>query len=57
MNLKIDILDIPDSVYNLMDIAYIKSKAKELNIEEIKETPKEIIFKFADGDKEYENDI
>ena len=47
--------DIPDSVYNLMDIAYIKSKARELNIEEIKETPKGIFFKFADGDKEYEN--
>ena len=38
-----------------MDIAYIKSKAKQLNIEEIKETPKGIFFKFADGDKEYEN--
>ena len=25
--------DIPDSVYNLMDIAYIKSKARELNID------------------------
>ena len=47
--------EIPDSVYNLMDIAYIKSKAKQLNIEEIKETPKGIFFKFADGDKEYEN--
>ncbi|MBM7833939.1 transcription-repair coupling factor [Clostridium sardiniense] len=46
--------DIPDSVYNLMDIAYIKSKARELNVEEIKETPKGIFFKFVEGDKEYE---
>ena len=45
--------DIPDSVYNLMDIAYIKSKAKQLNIEEIKETPKGIFFKFEEGDKEH----
>lgn len=41
--------DIPDPVYNLMDIAYIKSRAKLLNIEEIKETPKEVKFKFAEG--------
>ncbi|MDV4150250.1 transcription-repair coupling factor [Clostridium sp. AL.422] len=41
--------EIPDSVYNLMDIAYIKSRAKMLSIEEIKETPKEIRFIFADG--------
>ena len=34
--------NIPDSVYNLMDIAYIKSIAKCLYIEEIKETAKEI---------------
>ncbi|MGL5869233.1 TRCF domain-containing protein, partial [Clostridium chrysemydis] len=45
--------DIPDTVYNLMDIAYIKSKAKSLNIEEIKETPKGIFFKFEEGDKDY----
>ena len=45
--------EIPDSVYNLMDIAYIKSKAKQLNIEEIKETPKGLFFKFEEGDKEH----
>ena len=45
--------DIPDSVYNLMDIAYIKSKARSLNIEEIKETPKNIFFRFEEGDKGY----
>lgn len=45
--------DIPDAVYNLMDIAYIKSRAKLLSIEDIKETSKEIIFKFADGDDSY----
>ena len=38
--------DIPQTVLNLMDIAYIKSKARLLGIEEIKETPKEIIFRF-----------
>ena len=43
--------EIPDSVYNLMDIAYIKSRAKILMIEEIKETPNEVIFKFAKEDK------
>ena len=36
-----------------MDIAYIKSKAKSIFIEEIKETQNEIIFKFAEGDTEY----
>jgi transcription-repair coupling factor (superfamily II helicase) len=44
---------IPEPVYNLMDIAYIKSQAKSIFIEEIKETPKEIIFKFAEGEKGY----
>ena len=44
---------IPQPVYNLMDIAYIKSRAKMLSIEEIKETPKEIVFKFAKGDDSY----
>lgn len=38
--------NIPESVYNLMDIAYIKSLAKTLSIEEIKETQKEVRFKF-----------
>ncbi|MVX65413.1 transcription-repair coupling factor [Clostridium chromiireducens] len=46
---------IPEPVYNLMDIAYIKSQAKSIFIEEIKETPKEMIFKFAQGESEYKN--
>jgi transcription-repair coupling factor (superfamily II helicase) len=44
---------IPEPVYNLMDIAYIKSRAKLLFIEEIKETPREIIFKFSENGSEY----
>ena len=36
-----------------MDIAYIKSRAKSVFIEEIKETQNEIIFKFAEGETEY----
>lgn len=43
--------DIPEPVYNLMDIAYIKSKAKLLSIEEIKETEKEVKFIFKDNIK------
>ena len=46
---------IPEPVHNLMDIAYIKSQAKSLFIEEIKETPKEIIFRFAEGESDYKN--
>lgn len=46
---------IPEPVYNLMDIAYIKSRAKSIFIEEIKETPKELLFKFAQGESEYKN--
>ena len=46
---------IPEPVYNLMDIAYIKSKAKSMFIEEIKENSKEIIFKFAEGESKYKN--
>lgn len=42
---------IPKSVYNLMDIAYIKSKAKSLNIEEIKEKGNEIIFEFQNRER------
>lgn len=53
MDIKAELEDryseIPEPVYNLMDIAYIKSRAKMLSIEEIKETPKEIKFIFADG--------
>ena len=44
---------IPDAVYNLMDIAYIKSLAKTLSIEEIKETPKEVRFRFSQGYKKF----
>ncbi len=47
--------EVPEAVYNLMDIAYIKSKAKLLSIEEIKETPKEVRFIFADGVKNLNN--
>ncbi|MDZ7543745.1 transcription-repair coupling factor, partial [Clostridium perfringens] len=36
--------EVPEPVYNLMDIAYIKSRAKILSIEEIKETRKEVKF-------------
>ena len=53
MDIKAELEDryseIPEPVYNLMDIAYIKSRVKLLSIEEIKETPKEIKFIFADG--------
>ena len=45
--------NIPDSVLNLMDIAYIKSLAKKISIEEIKEMPKEIRFKFVQGYKKF----
>ena len=42
---------IPEAVYNLMNIAYIKSLAKVLLIEEIKENQKEVRFKFQKGFK------
>lgn len=41
--------DIPKSVYNLMDIAYIKKDAKKLSIEEIKENDNYISFIFTKG--------
>ena len=47
--------NIPEAVYNLMDIAYIKSLAKSLSIEEIKEMPKEIRFKFVADFRGYNN--
>lgn len=47
--------EIPDPVYNLMDIAYIKGRAKQLSIEEVKEMPKEIRFIFADGTSNINN--
>ena len=43
--------EIPDSVFNLMDIAYIKSRAKMLQIEEVKELDKEIRFNFTQNSK------
>ena len=46
--------NIPDSVYNLMDIAYIKSLCKGLYIEDIKEIAKELRFKFVKGYKGFE---
>jgi len=45
--------NIPESVRNLMDIAYIKSKSKTAYIEEIKENKSEIVFKFVKGDEGY----
>lgn len=42
---------IPKAVYNLMDIAYIKSRAKILEIEEIKERKKEVIFEFQSRER------
>lgn len=38
--------DIPVSVINLMDIAYIRSLGKELGVEEIKDVNNEILLKF-----------
>ncbi|WP_368489146.1 transcription-repair coupling factor [Clostridium sp. BJN0013] len=43
--------DIPPSVYNLMDIAYIRSISKELGIESIKESKNEVIFTFQNEDR------
>lgn len=42
--------DIPTSVYNLMNIAYIKSVANKSGIEEIKERNSEIEIKFESRD-------
>ena len=43
--------NIPKPVLNLMDIAYIKSKAKILDIEEVKERKGEIIFEFQSRER------
>ncbi|GFP77959.1 transcription-repair coupling factor [Clostridium fungisolvens] len=43
--------EIPDPVYNLMDIAYIKSKARNLWIEDVKEKDGEVLFQFQSRDK------
>lgn len=47
--------NIPGTVFNLMDIAYIKSKAKLLNIEEIKEKNEEIYFTFESRERTDKN--
>ena len=39
--------NIPEEVINLMDIAYIKSLARQIDIEEIKQEDRYIILKFA----------
>lgn len=55
MEVKLELEDrfseIPQPVYNLMDIAYIKSKARLLNIEEIKEKLNEIVFEFQSRER------
>lgn len=38
--------DIPISVYNLMNISYIRSLGKKVDIEEIKEISNEVVFQF-----------
>lgn len=38
--------EIPQPVINLMDISYIRSRGKILNIEEIKEKGSEVVFQF-----------
>lgn len=43
--------EIPISVYNLMNIAYIKSLGKNLGIDEIKERGNEIYLQFEDKDR------
>lgn len=40
--------DIPISVYNLMNISYIRSLGKKLDVEEIKEISNEVVFQFED---------
>lgn len=42
--------DIPESVINLINIAYIRSIGKQLGIEEIKERNEEILFQFDSED-------
>ncbi|GKX68723.1 transcription-repair coupling factor [Inconstantimicrobium mannanitabidum] len=49
--------DIPQPVFNLMDIAYIKSKANMLGIEEVKEKQDEVLFRFYDDSKVDKNSI
>lgn len=45
--------DIPTTVINLMDIAYVKGKANSILVEDIKENNYVVSFKFKEGDKGY----
>lgn len=45
--------DIPTTVINLMDIAYIKGKANSILVEDIKEDNETVSFRFKEGDKGY----
>lgn len=47
--------NIPDEVYNLMNIAYIKSLGKRISIEEIKEFNQEVKFTFTKETKNINN--
>ena len=47
---------IPQPVYNIMDIAYIKAKAKEMGVEEIKEKGNEIVFQIESRER-VKNDL
>ncbi|MDP4088250.1 MAG: transcription-repair coupling factor [Bacillota bacterium] len=47
--------EIPQSVYNLMNIAYIRSLGKQLGILEIKERGSEVNFQFEDRDRLSDN--
>jgi transcription-repair coupling factor (superfamily II helicase) len=49
--------NIPPSVYNLINISYIRSMGKKLGIEEIKEKKEEIIFQFESQERINENVI
>lgn len=40
--------DIPDVVYNLMDIALLKAKAKKAGVQELRERPSDILITFVD---------
>ncbi|WP_238883682.1 transcription-repair coupling factor [Clostridium sp. YIM B02551] len=42
---------IPAEIFNLMDIAYIKSKAKVLGVEEVKEKDNKVLFIFQGRDR------
>ncbi|NMM62159.1 transcription-repair coupling factor [Clostridium sp. P21] len=46
---------IPPSIYNLMNIAYIRSIGKKLGVEEVKERRDEVAFKFESKDRIDEN--